>query len=86
MKIRISSTEASRNLGECLARIKHTGDSYVLTRNNRAVAELIPVAGAGGGTLGELLEALQATPADAGFAEDLARVNRADKPLENPWP
>jgi prevent-host-death family protein len=85
MKIMVSSTEAARNLGACLSRIKHTGDSYILTRNNRPVAELVPVAEAVGGTLGELVEALQLTRADADFADDLERVNRADAPLENPW-
>jgi prevent-host-death family protein len=86
MKITVSSTEAARNLGECLSRIKHTGDSYILTRNNRPVAELVPVAEEVSGTLGELVEALRLTAADAGFADDLERVNRTDQPLENPWP
>ena len=85
MKITISSTEAARNLGECLSRIKHTGDSYILTRNHRPVAELVPFAEAGTGTLGELLEALRLTAVDAGFADDLERINRSDKPLEDPW-
>jgi prevent-host-death family protein len=85
MKITVSSTEAARNLGECLARIKHTGDSFILTRNNRPVAELVPVAEAGAGTLGELLEALRLTRVDGGFADDLERVNRADASMENPW-
>lgn len=85
MKITISSTKAARNLGDCLARIKHTGDSYVLTKGRRPVAELIPVAEAGDATLGELLEALRLVEADADFAGDLERVNRADVLMENPW-
>ncbi len=85
MKIPVTSTEAARNLGECLSRIKHTGDSYILTRNNRPVAELVPVAKAGAGTLGELLDALKLTLADPAFADDLERVSRSDAPLENPW-
>jgi prevent-host-death family protein len=86
MKITVSCTEAARNLGECLSRIKHTGDSFILTRNNRPVAELVPVAEAGAGTLGEMMEALRLTRADPGFADDLERVNRTDAPLKNPWP
>ena len=85
MKITISTTKAARNLGDCLARIKHTGDSYVLTKGRRPVAELIPVAEKGGATLGELMEALKQVEADPGFAEDLLRVNRADALMENPW-
>ena len=86
MKIRISSTEAARNFGDCLSRIKHTGDSYILMRNHRPVAELVPLAETAAGTLGELLEALQASKADEDFAEDLERVNRMDAPMDNPWP
>ena len=85
MKIKISSTEAARNLGDCLARIRHTGDSFVLTKNNRPVAELGPVLGARRTTLGRLWDAMRQTSVDVDFAEDLERVNRSDRPMKNPW-
>ena len=85
MKIKISSTEAARNLGECLARIKHTGDRFVITKNRRPIAELGPVSGTRGATLTMLWRAMREARADEDFARDLERVNAADVPMENPW-
>ena len=36
-------------------------------------------------TLGNLVRVLRSSPADADFAADLETVNRADRPLANPW-
>lgn len=85
MKIRISSTEAARNLGECLARIRHRGDRFILMKNRRPVAELGPVSGTRGSTLRALWTAMRESRADEDFARDLERVNASDAPLENPW-
>ncbi|MBL9157380.1 MAG: type II toxin-antitoxin system Phd/YefM family antitoxin [Verrucomicrobiales bacterium] len=85
MAVSISTTEAARHLGEYLARIKHRGERFVLTRNERPVAELIPVVGSHTATWGQVLEALAGLPADPGFADDLETVNRADLPAANPW-
>lgn len=85
MKIRISSTEAARNLGDCLARIRHTGDRYLLMKNHRPVAELGPVSGGRGSTLRLLWAAMRETGADEDFARDLERVNSSDLPMDNPW-
>ena len=85
MTTSISTTEAARNLGDCLARIKHTGDSFVLKRNGKPVATLGPVPGGRRATLRRLLEAWQSAPADPSFADDLQAVNDADRPPRNPW-
>lgn len=85
MKIKISSTEAARNLGDCLARIKHRGDRFVLMKNRRPIAELGPVSGSRGATLHMLWAAMREARADEDFARDLERVNAADTPMENPW-
>jgi len=85
MKIDSSSTEAARNLGECLARIRHTGDRFVLMKNRKPVAELGPVSGSRGTTLGMLFTAMRETRPDDDFASDLGKVNASDVPLENPW-
>ena len=85
MKIVITSTEAARNLGEYLARIKHRGDRFVITRNNRPVAELGPVSGARETSLAELWSAMREVLPDEEFAADLQRANESDTALGNPW-
>jgi prevent-host-death family protein len=81
----ISSTEAARHLGDYLARIKHKGESFIVTRNDQPLAELVPISKSRRGTWGELREALASLPRDPTFADDLERVNRADQPFQNPW-
>jgi len=85
MKIQISSTEAVRRFGDCLARIKYRGDSFIITRNDEAVAELVPVAGVRRATWGAILSALDGLPRDPGFGDDLEAVNQSDQIASNPW-
>lgn len=85
MKIEIGSTEAARNFGDCLARIRYRGDSFVITRNNQPIAELVPAKQRLRATWRELEEAVRALPHDPSFADDLERVNAADRLPENPW-
>lgn len=85
MKIRISTTDAARNLGDYLARVKHTGARFILMKNRTPIAELGPVPGSRSATFAEMWEAMRETRADNGFADDLERVNAADAVMENPW-
>lgn len=85
MKSVISSTEAARHLGDYLARIKHRGESFILTRNDQPLAELVPIEKNRRGTWGEVRAALAALPRDPSFADDLERVNREDQVFQNPW-
>lgn len=84
MTVHVSTTWAARNLGDCLARIKHTGDQFVLLKNGKPVAELVPVARSRA-TLREVWDALSSVPVDADFADDLQAVNSTDRVLDNPW-
>ena len=85
MKLTISSTDAVRSFGDCLARIKHRGDSFLITKNNNAVAMLVPAHDTSRGTINDVIAALREAPAaDSGFADDLARANAKDIP-SNPW-
>ena len=84
-KIPISTTEAARNLGDCLAKIRHTGVRFVLMKNRKPVAELGPVAGTGSTSLLRMWEAMREVEADSKFADDLEQVNRSDQVLVNPW-
>lgn len=81
----ISSTDAARNLGDCLAKIKHTGETFILSKNDKPVAVLGPLPGARTVTLREVWETWRKLPADAGFADDLETVNKTDRPPRNPW-
>jgi len=36
METTIASTEAARHLGDVLARVKHAGENFVLTKSNEA--------------------------------------------------
>lgn len=38
----ISTTEAARHLGDYLARVKHKGEHFLLTKNDQPIAELAP--------------------------------------------
>jgi hypothetical protein len=57
----------------------------VITKGRESVAELIPAPGSRRGTWGETLAALKGLPQDPGFADDLEKVNEADRALQNPW-
>ncbi len=85
MKIEISSTDAVRNFGDCLARIKHRGDTFIITKNRRPVAELTPVTETRPGTLADLLENWKPDPDDPEFSSDLERANSTEKPEPDPW-
>lgn len=85
MESTISTTEAVRHFGDLLARVKHAGESFLLTKSNKPLARLIPVGDRVGASGREILEALAGLPSDPGFADDMERVGRADVPPENPW-
>jgi hypothetical protein len=70
METTVTTTEASRHLGDILARVKHKGErSADLSR--------FP-------TGADVMRAVERLPLDPGFADDLERVCRADQPPENP--
>jgi antitoxin (DNA-binding transcriptional repressor) of toxin-antitoxin stability system len=85
MKNTITATELVRGLGDVLARIRYRRESFIVERNGRAVARMVPVEDEPT-SVREALEAwLLDADADASFADDLARVNAADRPAANPW-
>ena len=81
----VSTTEIARHLGDYLARVKHRGERFLLTKNDQPVAELIPAAASRRATWGEIVDALAGSKADPAFADDLERVNGSDLPAANPW-
>ena len=85
MATTITSTEAARHLGDYLARVKHKGEHFILTKNDQPIAELVPAAGSRRATWNELVDAVKTLPRDPTFADDLEKVNKADQIPENPW-
>ena len=81
----ITSTEAARHLGDYLARVKHRGERFLLTKNDQPIAELSPAAGSRRATWGELVAATARLPRDPAFADDLESINLADQPPAHPW-
>ena len=81
----ISTTDAARHLGDYLARVKHKGEHFLLTKNDQPIAELSPASGSRRATWGELASALARLPRDPMFADDLEKVNEADQAAANPW-
>lgn len=86
MKNTVTATELARNVGDILARIRYRHESFIIERNGKAVARIVPVEPAEGGTVGEALAAWAVdSGSDPTFADDLARVNAADRPAADPW-
>lgn len=86
MKNTVTATELARNIGDILARIRYRRESFVVERNGRPVARLIPADVRPMGTVREALAAwMEGAEADPTFVDDLERVNAADRPAENPW-
>jgi len=81
----LSSTEVARHLGDVLARVKHTGESFVLTKIDKPVARLVPIRSHLPATGAEIMAALAQLPHDPDFADDLEQVSRMDRVPEDPW-
>jgi prevent-host-death family protein len=86
MEGRISATELARRLGDILGRVRYRGESFIVERNGDQVARLVPVPSKATATLREALASWhRAGKPDPGFAADLERVGKADRPPKNPW-
>jgi antitoxin (DNA-binding transcriptional repressor) of toxin-antitoxin stability system len=82
---KISSTKAVRTFGECIARVRHTGESILICKNDKPVATLAPAPGTSRLTVAEFIDAWQNLSFDKDFAADLESIGKEDSPLENPW-
>ena len=86
MESSITATELARRLGDVLGRVRYRGESFIVERNGEPIARLTPLATGATSTLLDGLRAWrEAAPPDPKLARDLERVNRADRPPENPW-
>lgn len=86
METPVSATELARKLGDYLARIRYRRESFVVERNGRAVARMIPADEVGVASMAKAFSAwCGAAPTDPVFAEDLERIAASDRPPEDPW-
>ena len=86
METLVSATELARKLGDYLARVRYRRESFLVERNGRPVARVVPVTEAEPVTLARALAAwCAAGPVDRQFADDLEKVCAADVPPANPW-
>jgi antitoxin (DNA-binding transcriptional repressor) of toxin-antitoxin stability system len=60
------------------------GESFILTKSDKPLARLVPIARTRRPLGSAIMDALVGLPHDPGFADDLEKVNRMDRPAENP--
>ena len=87
MEHTIQATELARKLGDVLSRVRYRRDSFVIKRNGKPVARVVPVEpDADEATLGEALAAwCDGASSDRAFADDLDAINASDKPPTDRW-
>jgi len=86
MPTSITATELARKLGDLLGRVRYRGESFVVERNGVAVARIEPANVVSPPALSAALAVWCGSGlTDASFADDLERVNAADKAPKNPW-
>lgn len=86
LKIRISSTELARSIGDVLNRVRYRGESFIIERNGKEIAFLSPHQKPVRRSLRDVLRPwLQAAGADPEWANLLEKTGREDAPPENPW-
>ena len=85
MDTTISSTDAARGLGDLLARVKHAGESFLLTKSDKPLARLVPLNAPPKARGDAIMKAIEHLAHDPDFAGDLERVNKMDRIPENPW-
>ena len=83
---RISATEASRSFSRVLDQAEHGGESFIIERNGRAIAELRPAPKSS--TVGDLIEFLRDVPLpDSDFRADMLEIiDESSRDLaRDPW-
>jgi prevent-host-death family protein len=84
--IKVSATEAARNLSDLLNRVRYRGERFTVVRGGEDVAEIVPAKRIAGVTLRELRSALASLPPpDDEFANDLERIRAEQPPAEPSW-
>ena len=87
MEHTIRATDLARNLGDVLSKVRYLRDSFVVKRNGKPVARVVPIEPeTKQATLGEALTIwCNGATDDPTFADDLDLVNASDRPATNRW-
>ena len=86
MEEKITATDLARRIGDVLGRVRYRGDRFLIERNGRPIARIVPVGPSASGTVGEALRAWRtAGQPDPELADTLERVGRLDREPEDPW-
>lgn len=85
----IAATDAAKNFGELVDRVREEGATYIIERHGRPVAQIGPVETEERKTLRDLIEALQAAPrldeeVLRSIEEGIAIYNKPEVP-KNRW-
>ena len=87
-KTTITVTEAARNFADCVNRAHYQQQSFVLLKNGKPVARLIPEMEkiCTGKELADALERVELAPEEArAWHKDLVAARRALRPQGNKW-
>jgi antitoxin (DNA-binding transcriptional repressor) of toxin-antitoxin stability system len=87
----VTATEAARNLGDLLARVRYRGESFLIRRGKVVVAQLgpAPLSGPSGAELAEWWRghARLATGEANALGRDVAAARKLlNLPPKSPWP
>ena len=85
MENHVAATELARKLGDILNRVRYRGEAFVVERNGKAVARIVPMPGAGASARAAFEAWRGAGQPDPAFGDDLARIGAADRIPEDPW-
>jgi prevent-host-death family protein len=84
----ISVTEASRNFAHCVNRVHYQNRSFVLVKNGKALARIVPETErvCTGKDLAEILGQIELSPADArAWRKDLIKARKTLRPVADKW-
>lgn len=86
METLVSATELARRLGDFLARVRYRRESFLVEKNGRPIARVVPAEAPPPVTLSHALAIWCGTAErDSSFANDLETVDAADASAANPW-
>ena len=87
-KTTITVTEAARNFADCVNRVHYQNQSFILLKNGKPVARLVPEAEkiCTGADLAKALEKFNLAPEEArAWHKDLVAARKALKPQGDKW-